>query len=189
MAVVKHKNLFAKVEQCPGCVLKKHTRNQLVGRGSAPAKLLFIGEGPNKTEDLLNENLVGPAWDLLELMIEGASAMVSIEIPTFYLSNIVLCRPWIWDYSDPDCGFNREPTKQEVLACMPNIIEIARVVNPLYVVFIGRVAESFYKREFTGSTRITHPSAHVRYGGKASPTYMQDVRTLSVLFKKLEVKK
>lgn len=186
MMVIKHKNPFAKIKLCSGCRLKSHRRKQVIGRGDAPATILFIGEGPGKTEDLLGEPFVGPSGNLLDQMIQDASAMAWTSPPSYYITNMVLCRPWIWQDSDPDCGHDREPTKQEVLACMPNVMEIARIVKPKLVIFFGRVAESYYKKEFPDRIRITHPAAHLRYGGKSSPTYMQDIRTLSEVFRRVK---
>lgn len=182
--MVKHKNPFYRIVACSGCHLKAHRRNQVIGRGVFPARLLFIGEGPGKTEDLLGESFVGPSGNLLEKMLADASEMVHVDIPSYYITNTVMCRPYWWDENDPDCGKSREPTKQEVLACMQNVMEIVRFVKPEFVVFIGRVAEKYYGKEFSDSIRITHPAFHLRFGGKASPTYWQDIRTLSEVFKR-----
>jgi len=186
MIVIKRKDPMAKVKLCPGCRLKEHRRKQVIGRGSVPAKILFIGEGPGKTEDLLGDPFVGPSGNLLEQMLQDASAISRTSLPSYYITNTVLCRPWIWKESDPDFGQGREPTKQEVLACMPNVLHIARIVKPKLVIFVGRVAESYYRKEFPGSIRITHPAAHLRYGGKTSPFYMQDIRTLSEVFRSIK---
>lgn len=185
MVKIKRRNPFAKIKMCPGCDLQAHKRKQVIGRGSIPAKILFIGEGPGKTEDLLGEAFVGPSGHLLEQMLKEAAEEAWIRVPSYYITNTVMCRPWIWNENRDDYGQGREPKKQEVLACMPNVMEVARVVKPKIVVFIGRIAESYYKKEFPGAIRITHPAFHLRYGGRASPTYLQDIRTLSEIFKKL----
>lgn len=183
--MLKHKNPFHEIMQCPGCRLKGHRRNQVIGRGEVPAKLLFIGEGPGKTEDLFAEAFVGPSGKLLDRMIEDASKEVNVPPPSYYITNTVMCRPWIWNENDPDYGQNREPNKNEVLACTPNVMQVAKIVQPEFVVFVGRVAETYYKREFREGIRITHPAAHLRFGGVASPTYQLDVRNLSEVFKRL----
>lgn len=183
---IKYKNPFKNIKTCPGCILKDHSRKQVIGKGSIPAKILFLGDGPNKTEDLLGESLIGPPGDLLEQMIQDSCIMINRQIPSYYITNIVLCRPWIWDTSDPDYSHNREPSKQEVLACMANIIEITKVIKPKLVVFLSRIVEAYYHKEFSVYTRITHPSIHLRYGGKSSPTYMQDIRTLSEALRKVK---
>jgi uracil-DNA glycosylase family 4 len=185
LKIVKHKNKFAKIKRCPGCELQGHRKCQVVGRGKTPAEVLFIGEGPNKTEDLLGQLMVGPPGALLDEMIKDASVLINETTPTYYLTNGVLCRPWIWDVYNKDFNRNREASKQEILACMPNIIEIARIVKPSLVVFIGRSIEKFYRKEFPDNVHISHPEFHLSFGGKSSPTYLQDVRTLSEAFKEL----
>lgn len=184
--VIKHKNPLAKVKFCPGCTLRPHRRKQVIGRGSVPAKLLFIAEAPGKTEDLLGEAMVGPSGNLLEKMIEDAAILSNMKPPSYYITNCVLCRPWIWDENHEDYGRGREPAENEILACMPNVLTIARIVNPELVVFIGRISERYYKKEFVNNLHITHPAFHLRFGGKASPMYQQDVRTLSEAYRSLK---
>lgn len=182
--IIKLRRL-SKIKLCKGCSLKSHARNQVIGRGKIPAKLLLIGDSPDKTEDLLGELLVGKDGDLLLQMLQEASKLANVPIPSYYLTNCTLCRAWIWNPEREDYGFNREPNKLEVLSCMQNVMEISKAVRPELVVFLGRTAESYYKKEFPGASRITHPAYHLKFGGRASPTYLQDVRTLSEVFLQL----
>lgn len=188
--MIKHKNLFSRIRACPGCELKTHkTRSksyQVIGRGDVPADLLFIGEAPGKSEDMIGEPFVGPAGNLLEAMIKEASGMAGIyERLSYYVTNTVLCRPWIWDECDELYGQNRKPKEEEVLACMPNVLEIARIVNPILVVFVGKVSEQYYAKEFSHTTSLYHPAFHLRYGGRSSPYYRTDMRILSDALKEI----
>ena len=176
---------FSVLNYCPGCALKPHARQQVIGRGSIPAKLLFLGEGPGKSEDLLGEPFIGPSGRLLEQMMQDAARLADIAIPSHYITNVVMCRPWIWDEDDKDHGENREPFKEEVLACTPNVMRVAEEVKPQYVIFVGKTAERYYKKEFPHHLRILHPAFHLRYGGQTSPYYPQDVRLLSEIFEEL----
>lgn len=179
---------FRKVKQCHGCALIHHRRSQVVGRGSIPAKLLFIGESPGKTEDLIGDPFVGVAGKLIDKMIEDACLLAECESPSYYLTNAVLCRAWDWGQNSEHYGMNREPKKIEILACKKNILEIAHIVKPEIVVFIGTVARTYYGSEFPNHARITHPEIHMKYGGyncgQASPFYSTDIRTLSDLFRR-----
>ena len=183
--MIKHKNYFHKLQRCKGCALKAYARNQVIGRGTIPAKLLFIGEGPGKTEDLLAEAFVGASGQLLNTLIEESAQEAETPIPSYYITNTVMCRPWIWEENDPDQGKNREPRREEILACMLNVLHVASIVKPEFVVFVGRIAEQAYRREFKDGIHITHPAAHLRFGGRCSPTYLLDVRNLSELFKRM----
>lgn len=184
---VKHRNPLAEIKKCPGCVLQNKVRQQVIGRGSLPADLLLIGEGPGKSEDLLGEPFIGPSGKLLDQTLLDASILAMVPIPSHYITNVVLCRPWIYQEEDELYGENREPVREEILACMPNIMKIASVVRPKHVIFVGKVSEKYYRKEFRYSTRIYHPAFHLRYGGITSPFYRGDVRTLSEIFGRLHV--
>lgn len=184
MNIKKESSFKLLVAGCKGCNLKYHRRKLVIGRGAIPAKLLILGDGPNKSEDLLGIPFHGESGTIIDEMIREASEEIGIDPPSYYLSNIVLCRPWIYD-DVPDQGQRRDPTKMEALACMKYVMKIYKKVNPEFVIFAGRVAENYYKKEFTDSIHITHPNVHLLYGGKASPTYLYDLRNLSELFKRL----
>ena len=189
----KHKNPFHKVKACPGCDLKLHKSKcksgQVIGRGDIPADLLFIGEAPGKTEDMLGEPFVGPCGNLLQQMIDDACTMAGVlKELKYYITNTVLCRPWIWDEDDEKFGDNRRPNEEEVLACMPNIVEIAKVIRPSLVVFVGKISEQYYQKEFPESISITHPDYHLKFGGKSSPYYRTDIRVLCDAFEEFYAK-
>jgi len=173
---------------CKGCQLGKHLQGKIViGRGDIPAKILFIGEGPGKVEEMFGEAFVGPSGKLLDRMISDSCTLINIsKPPSYYITNTVLCRPWIWNQNSDEYGENRTPLKSEVLACTKNILTIYYRVNPKIVIFVGKVSETYYKKEFPDSIRITHPAAHLRYGGVSSPMYQYDIRNLSEVFKGLK---
>jgi DNA polymerase len=148
-----------------------------MGRGSCPAKILFIGEAPGKTEDLLGEPFVGASGKLLDAMLEDAG-----YTNEYYITNTVFCRP-----TDEPFGANREPKDNEVLACRKNFMRIFEVVKPRFVIFVGKVAERFYSKEFPHSVTILHPSFILRKGGKISPFYMHNVNILKRVLNEKEI--
>lgn len=157
----------------------------VVGSGDYPADILFIGEAPGKSEDLLGEPFVGPSGRLLHRMLEDASKMSGQPIPSYFITNTILCRPYIEDEKDMNWLENREPTREEVLNCTPHILGIYRQVKPKVVVFVGKISEQYYKKEFSVSIRILHPAALLRQGGLSSPYYLTSVRNLSTAFKQV----
>lgn len=165
---------------CVACKLSRFRFKIVQGRGSIPADLMFMGEAPGKTEDLKGEAFVGKAGKLLDMMIEDAVGLLEREngltviLPSYYITNTVLCRP-----TDYLMGGNREPEPEEVLACRNNIMDIFERVNPKLVVFLGKVAQSYYEKVFTESIHIIHPAALLRQGKKRSPLYKPNVRRLS----------
>jgi uracil-DNA glycosylase family 4 len=175
-------------EECRRCELGKHRRGKVVpGRGDTPASILFIGEAPGVSEDSVGLPFIGASGKLLDRMILEAYFNSSCDVlPTYYITNTVFCRPYVWDVNDDAYDETREPLPNEILACTENVVEIYWLVAPRVVIFLGRIAEKFYKREFPGSYEIIHPSAIVRQGGAGSMLYLQNVRTLTKIFNTLE---
>ena len=93
---------------------------------SPQAKLLFIGEGPGRDEDLQGLPFVGRAGKLLTQMIEA----MGLRRSDVYICNVVKCRP-------PE---NRAPEKDEVAACSPFLFRQIDLVAPQVIVCLGSIA-------------------------------------------------
>jgi DNA polymerase len=93
------------------------------GEGSPSARLMFIGEGPGRDEDIQGRPFVGRAGALLDKMI-GALGMARGDV---YIANIVKCRP-------PD---NRVPTLDEAGACMRYLERQIGIIGPAAIVGLG----------------------------------------------------
>ncbi|MBM2839182.1 MAG: phage polymerase-related protein, partial [Deltaproteobacteria bacterium] len=103
-----HKELLeelrTEIGDCQRCKLGK-TRTKLVfGVGNPDAKIVFVGEGPGKDEDIQGEPFVGRAGQLLTDIITKGMKMKREDV---YICNVVKCRP-------PE---NRNPEPDEVDAC------------------------------------------------------------------------
>ena len=163
---------------CKRCELHRYRRQVVMGRGEMPADLLFIGEAPGKSEDLLGEAFVGPAGRILNKGIAAAMKLSGLDDPpSYYITNVLACRP-----TDRKNGENRQPTKEEAIACWPRLEEIERLVEPQHIVFLGKVPESFCKRSFPAATPLRHPAYLLRLGGIESREYMIFCRALSEVF-------
>jgi uracil-DNA glycosylase family 4 len=176
--------MFAKREKlmtigwsCYDCGLHRTRRKIVWGRGAMPADLLFMGEAPGRVEDLRGLPFVGPSGKLLDLMIAEAALRTGVEEPSYYITNAVLCHP-----TERIGGDDRQPTPAEVAACTDNVMKLVKLVNPAMVVFVGKVAERYYGKEFPVHNSILHPAYLVRQGGTASPNYMTTVRKLQDIF-------
>lgn len=170
-------------EECTKCDLHKVRRKIVSGRGDLPAKLLFMGEAPGKREDLMGQPFIGKAGQLLDCLIEDAARLERVPEPPYFIINTVFCHP-----TDKIAGANREPTPEEILACYPNVMRLVNRVKPMFVIFLGRIAERYYKKEFPESMYMRHPAFILRKGGKRSPLYLSTVRQLSEIFVSLHNK-
>jgi uracil-DNA glycosylase family 4 len=153
---------------CTKCGLHQYRRNVVVGRGVLPCDVLFIGEAPNRADDLLGEPFVGLSGKLLDKMIIDAGLTNN-----YFITNTIFCRPC--DNADSE---NREPSLQERAMCRSNVMRIAVKARPRIVVFIGRMAQAAFRKEFTNHVTIIHPEFVLKKGGVASTFYQHNVNLL-----------
>ena len=116
----------AAICNCLKCPLGNTRTKFVYGVGNPDAKIVFIGEGPGKTEDEVGEPFVGQAGKLLDKIL----AAINFDRTQVYILNMVKCRP-------PE---NRAPLPEEMDACYPYLIEQLRLIRPKLICALGRVA-------------------------------------------------
>lgn len=116
----------ADLADCRRCGLSQNRKKIVFGAGNERARLVFVGEGPGKEEDLTGEPFVGDAGRLLTKIIE-AMAMTHDQV---YICNIVKCRP----------PGNRKPAADEISACSGFLRRQIKAVRPDFVCALGSVA-------------------------------------------------
>lgn len=114
------------VGDCKKCKLCQCRTNLVFGEGSPEARLVFVGEGPGREEDLAGRPFVGEAGRLLNRIITA----MGLKREQVYICNVVKCRP-------PD---NRDPEEDEVEACIPFLKKQLSLIRPEVICTLGRVA-------------------------------------------------
>jgi DNA polymerase len=115
------------IGDCRRCRLAGGRTQIVFGVGNPEARLLFVGEGPGRDEDLQGEPFVGKAGQLLTDIIEKGMRLRRRDV---YICNVVKCRP-------PN---NRDPEPDEVAACAPFLARQIEIVAPEVIVALGRFA-------------------------------------------------
>ncbi len=118
--------LREKIGDCTRCKLHKERKNIVYGEGSSDARLMFIGEGPGRDEDIQSRPFVGEAGKLLTRLIEK----MGMKREDVYIANIVKCRP----------PFNRDPEEDEIATCKPFVERQVEIINPKVIMSLGRVS-------------------------------------------------
>jgi uracil-DNA glycosylase family 4 len=172
---------------CTRCGLHQFRRQVVRGRnheGTAvalPADILFVGEGPGKSEDLRGLAFIGPSGRLLTAAMDKAAQLAKLHpLPTYYITNVVRCRP-----TDMKGGPNRAPTGEEAWACQDWLEKIILQVRPKQVVFLGKVAAKYAGKLRPGGVALPHPAYLLRKGGRESGEYKAFVRALSNVFRSI----
>ena len=114
------------IGDCRRCKLYKARTKLVFGEGSPEARLVFVGEGPGREEDMAGRPFVGEAGRLLTRIIKAMGLTREIV----YICNVVKCRP-------PN---NRDPEEDEIRTCIPFLKKQLNLIRPQVICTIGRVA-------------------------------------------------
>ncbi len=112
---------------CRRCKLWSGRTHIVFGVGNPRARLMFVGEGPGRDEDLQAEPFVGKAGKLLTEIITKGMKMRREDV---YIANVIKCRP-------PD---NRNPEPDEIAACQPFLLRQIEIIGPKVLVALGTFA-------------------------------------------------
>lgn len=155
-----HKAKWSGCTLCPLCEGRTHV---VLCRGSLPCDVLFIGEAPGASEDVLGKPFVGPAGKLLDKIIESALNDRPIRVA---LTNLVACIP-LGDDGDKV----KEPSREAIESCAPRLTELRRIANPQLIVCVGDLAEKWAVKPGGGVwlIKIIHPAAILRMDASQQP--------------------
>ena len=167
-------DLQKSIEGCLACPLGPGRLRLVVGEGDPSARLLFVGEGPGRDEDLQGRPFVGKAGELLDKMI----AALGLRREETYITNVVMCRP-------PD---NRVPAPEEARACLGYLRRKIELLQPAVIVTLGATPLRELLGVSEGITRVRGQWQRLRVGDREIPVmptfhpayvlrqYTQDVR-------------
>jgi uracil-DNA glycosylase len=122
---------FAKLKEeyksCARCPNLVKSRTQVVfGSGNENADVLFVGEGPGKSEDERGIPFCGMSGKILTELLNS----VNLSREDIFITNTVLCRP----------EDNRNPKKDEIENCRERLDKLIEVMQPKVIVTIGNFA-------------------------------------------------
>jgi DNA polymerase len=151
-------NLYTPYNQCLECPLGSLGRTHIVfGQGNPDAKLMLIGEGPGRDEDLKGIPFIGRSGQLLNHVLEA----VNIKREDIFITNIVKCRP-------PN---NRQPLPNEMDNCKKILLtNQIKIIRPSIICTLGATAlQGLMDQQY----KITQIRGHLlTYGNiKLIPTF------------------
>ncbi|MFA6662201.1 MAG: uracil-DNA glycosylase [Bacilli bacterium] len=148
--------LTKQIENCQNCDLCKTRHFVVVGSGNINSKIMIIGEGPGKDEDMCGTAFVGVAGKLLDKQLES----IGLDRSMVYITNIVKCRP----------PGNRNPSPEEQEKCLNYLREQFLIMRPQLIILLGAVAS---KKLLDANFRITkqHGQIFTIKGVDFVPTY------------------
>ncbi len=136
--------------QCEG-------KRVVLGRGTLPCDIAFVGEAPGESEDVLGLPMVGPAGTLLDRII--ADSFKTFPSPRIAFTNIVGCIP--------RDGSNKmaEPDEAQIKSCETRLMEFLVLCHPRLkmLVRVGKLSEKWCPLpENVVVVDIVHPALILR---------------------------
>ncbi|NOY54901.1 MAG: uracil-DNA glycosylase [Actinobacteria bacterium] len=168
------RELEERARACTACRLAETRTTVVFGDGSADARVMFVGEGPGRNEDLQGVPFVGAAGQLLNRLLEE----VDLRREDVYIANVVKCRP----------PGNRDPKPDEIEACKGYLAGQIQLIDPDVVSTLGNFATKLLLKQEMGITRLRghaypwwnrtvvptfHPAAALR-GGESVLSRMRE---------------
>ncbi|MDH3443303.1 MAG: uracil-DNA glycosylase [Deltaproteobacteria bacterium] len=149
--------LRAAIGDCQRCKLCSGRTHLVFGVGNPNARLMFVGEGPGRDEDLQGEPFVGRAGQLLTDIITKGMGLRREDV---YIANVVKCRP-------PE---NRNPEPDEVAACEPFLKKQIELIRPEVIVGLGKFAVQTLLQSKVPISKL-RGQWHSYHGIKLMPTF------------------
>lgn len=155
--------LRQRIGDCQRCGLAAGRTQLVYGEGDPKARIVFVGEGPGRDEDLSGRPFVGQAGELLDKII----AAMGLRREQVYLCNVVKCQT----------PHSAMPSQEERAACRNFLEEQLRILSPQIIVALGPTAASvllerneplsalrgtFYKRGTAAVMPTYHPDYLLR---------------------------
>lgn len=159
---------------CTRCPLHEVRSQVVLARGALPCDILFVGEGPGRSEDaaLTKEGLglpfVGPVGKLQDEMIEEALDQLPGYPFRLAFTNLLACLPL-----DRETGEVLHPSDfpDSVDACAPRLVEFVQLARPRLLVRVGKDATDWLAPGFRHSIKLgwdcpsvdlVHPGSIIR---------------------------
>lgn len=149
--------LNAQVAGCEACALCLNRNHAVPGMGVSEPLVLVVGEGPGADEDRQGLPFVGAAGRYLDSWLAAIGMSRQEDV---YITNLVKCRP----------PGNRDPLPEEILACSHYLEAQIKLLNPKFILALGRVSSQYFLGEAQPMHKI-HGQIFQYKGRPVLPTY------------------
>lgn len=125
--------LKAAAAGCQGCELHADATQTVFGRGTAHARVVFVGEQPGDVEDQKGLPFVGPAGRLLRDAVDDAG----IDAGDVYITNAI--KHFRFELRGRR-RIHQSPGPTHIVACRPWLVAEFALLKPQLVVVLGATA-------------------------------------------------
>lgn len=121
--------IAAALEAFDACPLKKTATRLCYADGNPAARVMLVGEAPDRDEDIQGKPFAGRSGQLLDRMLAaiGLSREASDRENAVFITNVIFWRP----------PGNRTPTEAETQMCLPFLLRTIELQKPDMIVCLG----------------------------------------------------
>jgi uracil-DNA glycosylase len=121
--------LTQKCDNCNACSLSEFRKTIIFGKGSARAKIMFIGAAPDDSDESLNSPFTGDYGELQQRIIKKMGLLEE----DVYLTQTVKCRP----------NLDKIPQNIEINTCSNILLEKEiEIIQPKIICTLGTIASA-----------------------------------------------
>jgi DNA polymerase len=129
------------IRTCTLCHLSQTRKKAVPGEGPVNARVMFVGEGPGRNEDLEGRPFVGRSGNFLEECLAG----IGLRRDQVFICNVVKCRPF---ERPAGVAKDRRPTGDEIRICSPYLERQIELVRPLVICCLGDTAITYIFKKY-----------------------------------------
>lgn len=119
------------------------------GEGPSDAETMLVGQNPGREEERQKRPFVGVSGRYLDKVL----AKYHLDRSRMYVTSIVKCRT----------PGNRPPTRKEINAFIPLLVEQIRRIRPRIIVLMGKIAWNTPRLDYSEYVATYHPAAAMRF--------------------------
>ena len=161
---------------CQDCPLHRTRQHVVLAKGQIPCDIMFVGEAPGQSEDVIGKPFIGPAGRLLDEMIKEVigdpNSVTPCGVPyekwstlRLAFTNLICCIP----LDEETLAKTEQPPVESIMACQQRLREFVDLARPKLMVLVGSLAEDWIDSRLRGGlivdcpkVVITHPAAILR---------------------------
>lgn len=135
----------------------------VLAKGMIPCDILFVGEAPGQTEDVLGKPFTGPAGKLLDKIVSCAlnpenlqRSAVGVPPVRVAFTNLVGCMP----IDDETGNKSGAPDAEQQDCCRERLEEFIRICHPKIIVCVGTVSRDAFKPGYKHSVKLPGRDNH-----------------------------
>lgn len=146
-------NEWSRCQACELGVERARVHGSFVFGEGPTGGVMFVGEGPGKTEEEQARPFVGDSGDFLRRFLNE-----QLNLRGYYITNVVGCRSWEYQYdsegrpmTDRKSGEyarrDSKPQPSHAMACRQRLMEEIYLVDPSLIVALGATAAEVILRK------------------------------------------